>query len=74
MNSLKIKILGLVTANIILIIGIVGYLNYQMQKDMLNDVANLNTTVLIETIKNSVNNAMRAGHSEEVQKIFKRIA
>lgn len=72
-NSLKIKILTLVTLILVFIISSVGYINFRQQKEMLHEIANRNASVLIETIKSSIGNAMLSGHSEEVTGIFSRI-
>ncbi|TSK08065.1 MAG: HD domain-containing protein [Geobacter sp.] len=72
-NSLKIKILALVTVILVVIISTVAYQNYRQQKEMLHEIANRNTSVLIETIKSSVANAMLSGRSDEVAAIFARI-
>jgi len=58
LNSLKIKILTLVTLILVLIISTVAYINFSHQKEMLHEIANRNTSVLIETIKSSIGNAM----------------
>ncbi|MBJ6799106.1 HD domain-containing phosphohydrolase [Geomonas propionica] len=71
--SLKTKILTLVTAILVVVISTVAYHNYRQQKEMLHEIANRNTSVLIETIKSSIANAMLSGRSEEVASIFARI-
>ena len=73
LNSLKIKILTLVTVIMVFLISSVAYINFWQQKEMLHEIANRNTSVLIETIKSSIGNAMLSGHSEEVSSIFSRI-
>ena len=73
LNSLKIKILTLVTLILVLIISTVAYINFSHQKEMLHEIANRNTSVLIETIKSSIGNAMLSGHSTEISNVFARI-
>ena len=73
LNSLKIKILTLVTLIMVLIISSVAYINFRQQKEMLHEIANRNTTVLIETIKSSIGNAMLSGNPGEIGNIFVRI-
>ena len=73
LNSLKIKILTLVTVIMVLIISAVAYTNFNHQKEMLHEIANRNTSVLIETIKSSIGNAMLSGNPGEVSSIFARI-
>ncbi|QXE92187.1 HD domain-containing phosphohydrolase [Geomonas subterranea] len=71
--SLKTKILTLITAILVVVISTVAYHNYRQQKEMLHEIANRNTSVLIETIKSSVANAMLSGRSDEVASIFAKI-
>jgi putative nucleotidyltransferase with HDIG domain len=73
LNSLKIKILTLVALIMVCIISSVAYLNFRHQKEMLHEIANRNTSVLIETIKSSLSNAMLSGHTGEIGTIFARI-
>ena len=73
LNSLKIKILTLVALILIFIVSSVAYINFRQQKEMLHEIANRNTSVLVETIKSSIGNAMLSGRSEEVASIFARI-
>jgi putative nucleotidyltransferase with HDIG domain len=70
---LKIKILTLVTLILVLIISSFGYINFSQQREMLHEIANRNISVLTETIKSSIGNAMLSGHSDEVGSIFARI-
>lgn len=72
-NSLKVKIIGLVTVTIIGIVSLVSYVNYREQKEMLYDMATYNTNVLNETVKNSISDAMRSGRSQEISAIFSRL-
>jgi putative nucleotidyltransferase with HDIG domain len=73
LKSLKIKILTLVTLILVLIISSVGYINFSQQREMLHEIANRNISVLTETVKSSIGNAMLSGHSDEVGSIFARI-
>jgi putative nucleotidyltransferase with HDIG domain len=72
-NSLKIKIIGLIALTLLAVIIPVAYLNFQHQKVMLHEMAVYNADVLMETIRNSISDSMRNGHSEEVGKVFGRI-
>jgi putative nucleotidyltransferase with HDIG domain len=72
-NSLKIKIIGLISLTLLAVITPVAYLNFQHQKVMLNEMAVHNADVLMETIRSSISDSMRNGHSEEVSKVFSRI-
>lgn len=72
-NSLKIKIIGLITITLVAVVTLAAFLNYRHQTEMLYEMANHNTNVLTETVKSSINDAMRSGHSEEISSIFSRI-
>jgi len=72
-NFLKIKIITSVALILLFIIASFAYLNYLQQKEMLHEIANRNSSLLIDTIKSSVGNAMLTGHSGEVGAIFTRI-
>ena len=70
---LKIKIVSLATLMLVCIVSSVAYVNFLHQKEMLHEIANRNSSVLLETIKGSIANAMLAGHSDEVGAIFTKI-
>lgn len=73
MNSIKIKIIGLITLIIVVIIGVASYLNMQRQEQMIDSLTERNSVMLTETIKNSIANAMLAGRSREVHNILSHI-
>ena len=73
-NSLKIKIISLILGILTLIFSTVAYITFQYEKDMLNEIAVRNSTVLVETINSSIQNAMLSGRSEEVSIIFNKIS
>ena len=73
MKSLKVKILGLITVIVVTILVISAVFNFHQQKKLIQTLADHNATLIIETVKSSVNNAMRSGHSDEVRELFKRI-
>ncbi|GFE59040.1 HD domain-containing phosphohydrolase [Geobacter sp. AOG1] len=73
MKSLKVKILGLITIIVVTILVIAALLNFRQNKELIRNLADHNTTVIIETVKSSVINAMRSGHSDEVRELFKKI-
>ncbi|ABQ25908.1 HD domain-containing phosphohydrolase [Geotalea uraniireducens] len=72
-NSLKIKIIGLITITLVAVVTLAAFLNYRHQTEMLYEMASHNANVLTETVKSSINDAMRSGHSEEISSIFSRI-
>ncbi|MFZ3207508.1 MAG: HD domain-containing phosphohydrolase [Geobacteraceae bacterium] len=73
MNSIKIKIIGLITLIVVVIITFAAYLNFQQQKRVITSLTERNQTMLMETIKNSIAKAMLTGHSQEVHNILSQI-
>lgn len=72
-NSLKIKILGIVSVIVIAIISFSSWLNYSHQKNMLEEVSQQNALVLIDSILASIQTSMKLGHSKDVNMILGRI-
>ncbi len=72
-NSLKIKIVGLVAVIVVFSIGISSWLNFNHQKSMQQAIAQQNAVILTESILNSIHNSMRLGHSSELNEILNRI-
>lgn len=72
-NSLKIKIVGLVALIVIFSIGISSWLNFRHQKSMQLEIAHQNAAILTESILTSIHNSMRLGHSSEVNDILNRV-
>jgi putative nucleotidyltransferase with HDIG domain len=70
MNSLKIKILGIITIIVVAIILVAAIVNFQLQKQMINSVMEHNSLMLAETLKNSISSAMVAGRTDEVRAIL----
>jgi putative nucleotidyltransferase with HDIG domain len=70
MNSLKIKILSLITIIVVAIITAAALINFQLQKQLITSVTEQNAVTLTETIKSSIANAMRTGHSADVKNIL----
>ncbi len=73
MNSLKVKILGLVTAIVVAIISLAAIVNFQLQKQMINSITEHNSQMLSETVKSSIANAMRFGRAEELPNILSNL-
>jgi len=73
MNTLKVKILGLITIIVVAIITVAALVDFQLQKQMIATVTKHNTLLLSETIKNSFTTAMRFGHAGETQNILRSI-
>ncbi len=70
MNSLKIKIVGMISSIVIAIIAISSWLNYTHQKSMLEEVARQNSLILIDSMLNNIQTAMKFGHTREVNNIL----
>jgi putative nucleotidyltransferase with HDIG domain len=70
MNSLKIKIIGLITIIVVAIVTAAALINFQLQKQLLASVTKQNAVMLTETIKSGMANAMRTGRPSEIQSIL----
>lgn len=66
MNSLKIKILSLITIIVVAIITAAALIDFQLQKQLITSVTEQNAVMLTETIKSSIANTMRTGHSAKI--------
>ena len=73
MNSLKIKILGLIALIMCGVIGLITWKNIVTQHDMLAKVAEQNGRLVSETIRNSINSNMKNGEQDKVQVILAEI-
>jgi methyl-accepting chemotaxis protein len=73
MNSLKIKILGLIALIMCGVIGLITWKNLVTQHDMLAKVAEQNGRLVSETIRKSINSNMKNGEQDKVQEIFAEI-
>jgi putative nucleotidyltransferase with HDIG domain len=73
MNSLKIKLLGIICTIVVLIISAAAFVNFNLQNELVHNITERNTLLLTETIKNSIADVMRSGHSDEVRMILSRI-
>lgn len=73
MNSLKVKILGLVTVIVVAIITVAAIVNFQLQKQMITSITEQNSQMLTETVKSSIANTMRSGRAGEVSNILAAI-
>lgn len=72
-NSLKIKIVGLVSVIVIVTIGISSWNNYSHQKSMQEELARQSSIVLVESILTSIYTSMRLGHASEINGILTRV-
>ncbi len=73
MNSIKVKILGTVCGLIIIFLSVATYMNFRHQKSMVHRITDGNISLLNETVKNSISEAMRSGRSDEVRSILSRL-
>ena len=69
MNTLKAKILGLITIIVIVIITVAALINIQLQKQI-TSITKQNALMMSETIKQSILNAMHSGRAEQIQNIL----
>jgi len=72
-NSLKIKIVGLVTLIVIGTISISSWINFSIQKIMQEALAQQSSIVLVESILTSIHTSMKLGHATEVNEILARV-
>lgn len=73
MNSLKVKILGLITVIVVAIITLAAFINFQLQKQMINSITEHNALMLTETVKNNITNSMLSGRGKELPNILSTI-
>jgi len=69
MNTLKAKILGLITIIVIVIITVAALINIQLQKQITN-ITKQNARIMSETIKQSLLNAMHSGQGGQIQNVL----
>lgn len=72
-NSLKIKIVGLVAVIVIVTISISSWINFSNQKSMQEELAQQSSLVLVESILTSLHMSMKLGHADEVDEILARV-
>lgn len=72
MNSLKVKILGMITLIVAVIVATLSYLEFRNQKRIITQISARNAMLLAATIQNNIESVMMGGRSEEVQQILAR--
>lgn len=72
-NSLKIKIVCLVSIIVVVVVSIMSWKHYTEQKKMIEHVTEKSSVVLIESVVASIQNAMKAGHATSVNSILKKV-
>ncbi|MFZ2948991.1 MAG: HD domain-containing phosphohydrolase, partial [Desulfuromonadaceae bacterium] len=70
LNSLKIKIVGLVALIIIAVISFVSWHHYRDQKAVIEKIVEKSSVLVIESIVDTIQNAMKAGHTNSLQEIL----
>jgi HD-GYP domain-containing protein (c-di-GMP phosphodiesterase class II) len=73
MNSIKIKLLGLIAAIVLIMTTVTIWFNLDTQKTMLTRFAAQNARVLAETIHNSIISTMESGRNADIIRVFKQI-
>lgn len=74
MNSLKVKILGLMVTLMIMAVALTIWHHLSTQRAMLDQIAQQNGRVLGETIRNSLANYMANGQNREVLQVLESVA
>lgn len=72
-NSLKIKIVGLVALIVIGTISISSWINFSNQKKMQEELAQQSSIILAESILTSIHSSMKFGHATDVNQILARV-
>lgn len=70
LNSLKIKIVGLISVIVISVISFVSWNHYKEQKTVIEDLVEKSSAVLSESIANNIQSSMKAGHTTAVNQIL----
>ena len=73
MNSIKIKLLGLIAIIVLMMTVFTIWFNLHAQKSMLSRFAAQNAQVLAETIHNSIISTMESGRNSEVIRVLEQI-
>ncbi len=71
LNSLKIKIVGLVSLIVIGVISFVSWHHYRDQKALIENIVEKSSVVLIENVVANIQRAMKAGHSTALNTILR---
>ena len=70
LNSLKIKIVGMVSVIVIAVICFVSWQHYRDQKAVIENMVGKSSSVLIESVVNNIQDSMKAGHTTAINKIL----
>jgi len=74
MNSLKIKILGLIAIIVVITAIVSAWINMNAQKKLLYSYAEQNSKLIGETVRNSISTNMAVGQNSEVSNILEKIS
>ncbi len=72
-NSLKVKIVGLVAIIVVVVISLAAWSNYNEQKSMVEHITEKSSLVLIASITSNIQSAMKSGHSTAVNDILSKV-
>jgi HD-GYP domain-containing protein (c-di-GMP phosphodiesterase class II) len=70
LNSLKIKIVGLVALIVIAVISFVSWHHYHNQKAMIEKIVEKSSVVLSESVAANIQNSMKSGHTTAINAIL----
>lgn len=73
MNSIKIKLLGLIAIIVLAMTAVSVWFNLDAQKSMLSRYAAQNASLLADTIHNSIISSMESGRNSEIIKVLEQI-
>jgi HD-GYP domain-containing protein (c-di-GMP phosphodiesterase class II) len=73
MNSLKIKLLGLISLIIVLIIGISAWVISALQKEIITEIAERDVAVLTDSIKKSITRSMLTKQGDSINDLFQQL-
>lgn len=70
LNSLKIKIIGMVAVIVITVISLVSWNHYNEQKAVIETLVEKSSVVLSESVAANIQNSMKAGHTTAINQIL----
>lgn len=74
MISLKIKLFGIITAVVVTIVALSSLATINQQNDIITGIAQRNSTILTETVKGAITDAMLSGQSNDIRRILAQIS
>lgn len=70
LNSLKIKIVGLVSLIVVAVISFVSWHHYRDQKAVIEKIVEKSSVIMVESVVDIIQTSMKAGHSVSLNKIL----